>query len=144
MTPKIGIALLSALLSLSACGQSQTSSSGPVGTLNGSAPPGRGSTAAATLSGVLGGAGAGRLDSGDRMAAAKAVARVQTAPIGQQVTWNNPDSGNSGTIVAIREGYAASGAYCREFQQTVTTGGAPQQSYGKACQQPDGSWKTVQ
>lgn len=63
---------------------------------------------------------------------------------GQQITWNNPQSGNSGTITPIRDGYAASGSYCRRFQQTITVGGQKQQAYGKACQQPDGSWKIVQ
>lgn len=32
---------------------------------------------------------------------------------------------------------------CREFQQTVTVGGQPQQGYGTTCQQPDGSWQIV-
>ena len=44
----------------------------------------------------------------------------------------------------VRDGYANNGAYCREFQQTIVIGGQQQQGYGKACQQPDGSWKIVQ
>lgn len=36
-----------------------------------------------------------------------------------------------------------SGQYCREFQSTVLVGGVPQQSYGTACQQPDGTWRIV-
>lgn len=35
------------------------------------------------------------------------------------------------------------GTYCREYQQTVTVGGRLQDSYGTACQQPDGSWKIL-
>ncbi len=30
---------------------------------------------------------------------------------------------------------------CREVQTTVTIGGKPQQAYGTACRQPDGSWR---
>lgn len=30
--------------------------------------------------------------------------------------------------------------YCREFYTTVFVGGVPQQLYGTACRQPDGSW----
>jgi hypothetical protein len=30
---------------------------------------------------------------------------------------------------------------CREFQQTVTIGGRPQQAVGTICQQADGTWK---
>ena len=34
--------------------------------------------------------------------------------------------------------------YCREYQRTVRIGGRERQSYGRACLQPDGSWKIVQ
>ena len=34
-------------------------------------------------------------------------------------------------------------ATCREFQQTITVGGSPQEAYGTTCLQPDGSWKVV-
>ncbi len=33
--------------------------------------------------------------------------------------------------------------YCREYTQRVQVGGRVQESYGTACQQPDGSWKIV-
>lgn len=33
--------------------------------------------------------------------------------------------------------------FCREYQRRVTIGGKIQDSYGTACLQPDGSWKTV-
>lgn len=35
------------------------------------------------------------------------------------------------------------GHYCREYQTTVMVGGKPQQSYGTACQQPDGTWRLM-
>ena len=70
--------------------------------------------------------------------------RAQTAPVGQTITWNNPNSGNSGSVTPVREGKAASGEYCREFQQTVTIGGKSENAYGTACRQPDGSWKIVE
>jgi hypothetical protein len=35
------------------------------------------------------------------------------------------------------------GRYCREYQAQVMVNGAPQASYGTACQQPDGSWRVV-
>ena len=35
------------------------------------------------------------------------------------------------------------GHYCREYQAQVMVNGAPQPSYGTACQQPDGSWRVV-
>ena len=35
------------------------------------------------------------------------------------------------------------GTYCREYQQMVIVGGQRQNSYGTACQQPDGDWKIL-
>ncbi len=32
---------------------------------------------------------------------------------------------------------------CREFSDTITINGQPQQAHGTACQQPDGSWRIV-
>jgi surface antigen len=43
----------------------------------------------------------------------------------------------------VRTYQAAQGQHCREYQQTVTIGGQPQQAYGTACRQPDGSWLIV-
>lgn len=80
------------------------------------------------------------LDESDRMRDAQAERRACAAPIGQKVTWNNPDTGASGTVVAIRDGYDASGAYCRDFVQTLTVKGQTQQRQSKACQRSDGSW----
>ena len=79
----------------------------------------------------------------DRLKNQQGEKRAYTAPIGQKVTWNNPETGVSGTLVPVRDGYVASGAYCREFQQTIMIAGKQQQGYGKACQQPDGNWKTA-
>lgn len=31
--------------------------------------------------------------------------------------------------------------YCREFQKQIIIDGRPEQAYGEACLQPDGSWK---
>lgn len=36
-----------------------------------------------------------------------------------------------------------SGRYCREYQSTVSVGGAPQPGYGTACLMPDGQWRIV-
>jgi surface antigen len=103
-------------------------------------------TAAGTLLGAfLGNEIGSSLDRADQAYAGRAVQQAYAAPIGQQIVWNNPESGNSGVIVPIREGHQANtNAYCREYQQTVTVGGRTQQAFGQACQQPDGSWKIVQ
>ncbi len=104
---------------------------------------------AATAAGVVIGGWLGNeigasLDKADQAAMGQATSRAYSAPIGQQIVWNNPQSGNAGTITPIKDGYANNGAYCREFQQTITVAGRQQQGYGRACQQPDGSWQIVQ
>ena len=65
------------------------------------------------------------------------------SPLNQPIVWNNPGTGNSGSITPIRDGRSNSGKYCREFQSDVTVGGEHQNAHGTACQEPDGSWKIV-
>jgi surface antigen len=101
--------------------------------------------AAGTLLGALVGSEVGRsLDKADLNYANQANQQATTAPIGSPVRWNNPQSGNSGVVTPVRDGTdTATGAYCREFQQTVTIGGKAEQAYGTACRQPDGTWKVI-
>lgn len=66
---------------------------------------------------------------------------LETTPSGTSSAWRNPDSGNSGEVTPRRTYQDASGAYCREFQQTITVGGNTESAYGTACRQPDGTWK---
>jgi surface antigen len=102
-------------------------------------------TGAGVFIGALMGSEIGRsMDEVDRMRANEAVAQAQNAPLGETITWNNPESGNYGSITPTRDGSSSSGAYCREFQQSITIGGRKAQGYGIACQQPDGSWRIVQ
>ena len=65
---------------------------------------------------------------------------LESAPSGTVVQWKNPDGATS-TVVPQPAFQSASGQICREFQQTVTIAGKPQQAYGTACRQPYGSWK---
>ena len=99
-------------------------------------------TAAGVLIGALIGSEIGRsMDDVDRLKAERAYGQASTAPIGQSIAWDNPNTGNSGTVTPIREGTKSTGEYCREFQQTVVIGGRQEDAYGVACRQPDGSWK---
>lgn len=102
-------------------------------------------TAGGALLGAFIGSQAGAsLDRADRVYAERAYSRAQTAPIGEQITWSNPETGHRGYVTPTREGRAASGEYCREFQQSIVVGGRTEQGYGIACQQPDGSWRIAQ
>lgn len=108
---------------------------------------GRGQIAATALGTLLGaylGSEVGKsLDSADREAAYRAEQRAYTSPMGQTITWNNPQSGNSGSYTPVRDGNDQSGNYCREYQSKVTVQGKTQNAYGTACRQPDGDWKIV-
>ncbi len=83
------------------------------------------------------------LDKADMAYAQRAQTRAYTAPVGETISWNNPESGNHGTYTPKRDGYSSSGRYCREYQQDIVVGGKRQSGYGTACQQPDGSWEVV-
>lgn len=102
-------------------------------------------TAVGTLLGAYLGSELGSsLDRADQALANNAESRARDAQVGETITWNNPDTGNSGTVTPVRDGTdAQTGAYCREYQTTVTVGGETQDAFGTACQQPDGSWKIV-
>lgn len=101
-------------------------------------------TGAGVLLGALVGSEIGAsLDNADRMAAQQAQYSAHRAPIGEAVTWNNPETGHHGSYTPTRDGYSSSGRYCREYQQTVYVGGQQENAYGTACQQPDGSWEIV-
>ena len=100
-----------------------------------------GIAAGVLLGGLAGGAVGNLLDQRDMERAQAAQQRaLETAPTNQTVTWNNPDSGNSGTYTP-KKTYEANGVPCREYQQTVTVGGKTESAYGTACRQPDGTWK---
>jgi len=102
-------------------------------------------TAVGTLLGFFIGSEVGKsLDKADQLYAERTADQaLETKPTGQSSTWNNPDSGNSGTFTPTRTSYTDSGQPCREYQQTVTIGGETQQAYGTACRQADGSWRIV-
>ncbi|MBI2977590.1 MAG: glycine zipper 2TM domain-containing protein [Rhodospirillales bacterium] len=101
--------------------------------------------AAGTLAGAFIGRGIGQsLDNVDKLYAERAITRASVAPVGQTIAWNNPDTGNRGTVTAVRDGTnMQSGAYCREYQTTVQVGGKSESAYGTSCRQPDGSWQIV-
>jgi surface antigen len=143
------------LLTVAACegpNQKQTAGTilGGVGGAVAGAQIGKGrgqlvATAAGTLLGAWLGHEIGKsLDNADRVAMERASTQaLETNRVGQATTWRNPDSGVTGTVTPIRTVEAAPGQYCREYQQTVTVGGKTEEAFGKACRQPDGSWKIV-
>ena len=102
-------------------------------------------TAAGTFLGLFLGREIGaQIDVTDEACAREAVGRAGTVPVGTRITWNNPETGHRGTVTPLGESRApTTGAYCREYQQTVVVGGRTERAYGTACRQPDGSWKVT-
>ncbi|MFQ5959595.1 MAG: RT0821/Lpp0805 family surface protein [Alphaproteobacteria bacterium] len=97
------------------------------------------------LGGLLGSEVGKSLDKADRLYADRSAQQtLESTPTGQTSTWQNPDSGNSGTFTPTQTYQTAQGQYCREYQTTVTVGGQTEEAYGTACRQPDGSWQIVQ
>ncbi|MBB4284444.1 RT0821/Lpp0805 family surface protein [Roseospira goensis] len=150
-------AVLLAAPVLSACQQAQNNPKQTAGAVGGAALGGLlgsqfgGSTEwkmAATGLGVLLGAVVGSeigrsLDETDRMRMRQASQQAYTAPVGQTIRWNNPQSGNSGTFTPVNDGYTNTGQYCRQFRTTVTIDGRLEEATGTACRQPDGTWQMV-
>jgi surface antigen len=103
-------------------------------------------TGAGALLGGFAGSSIGKsLDQADAAYANQTAQRaLETAPPGQSLPWRNPDSGNSGSITPQAPYQNPDGTYCREYTQNINVGGQKQQAYGKACRQPDGSWKIIQ
>lgn len=99
-------------------------------------------TGAGTLLGALVGSSIGSsLDKADRMYADRAFGQAATAPVGQPITWSNPESGNSGSYVTTRTGRTADNRTCREFKQTIVVDGRSETGVGQACQNSDGTWQ---
>lgn len=96
----------------------------------------------ALMGGLLGGAVGHYLDDRDKQLATQAAQQAfENGQTGKPTVWNNPDTGNSGSITPTRTYQLANGTYCRQYEQTIVVGGERQQAYGTACRQPDGTWK---
>ncbi len=101
-------------------------------------------TAAGTAIGAFVGSEIGRsMDEVDRMKASRAQQQATSAPIGQTITWNNPDSGNQGSYTPTNDGYTQNGRYCRQFRETITVDGQTETGTGVACRRADGTWEIM-
>lgn len=68
---------------------------------------------------------------------------LEHAPPNQTVNWQHPQNGGQYQVTPQQPYNDQQGRYCREYQTTATIDGQPQQAYGTACRQPDGSWQIV-
>jgi len=102
---------------------------------------GNGRTAAIIVGTLIGshiGGSIGKsMDDTDRLKMAHSLETVRTDV---PTTWNNPDTNNNYTVTPTRT-YKANTGPCREYTVDAIIGGKKEKIYGRACRQPDGSWK---
>src|SRR5882724_3151299 len=148
--PRFGTVALAMLMIvlLTGCAEMSGNPKTAIGALGGAAVGGliagaAGGGSAGIAAGVIGGGLLGGLvgnvlDERDRRLAAQATHRaLETTPSGKSVPWNNPDTGHAGTVTPVHTYQTPSGAYCREYETTITINDRPERSYGRACRQPD-------
>ncbi len=103
---------------------------------------GSGKTAATIAGAILGaliGGNIGRaMDQVDQNCIGQALERAET---GRTVVWRNPDNGGDYRVTPNETYQSAGGEYCREYTTTVVIGGQTERAHGRACRQPDGSWR---
>lgn len=95
---------------------------------------GMGTLAGAYIGGKIG----HNMDETDKLKTQRA---FEHAPTGRPTTWQNPDSGNSYTVIPERTFQNPAQQPCREYNMTAIIGGKKEHMYGTACRQADGSWK---
>lgn len=69
---------------------------------------------------------------------------LETTRDGTTSSWNNPNTGYSGSATPTRTWTNARGEPCREILQTVTYQGKTEQVTGVACRRNNGEWVTEQ
>lgn len=100
-------------------------------------------TGAGALLGAFVGSSIGKsLDQADLAYHNQAIDRAYSAPLNQQINWNNPQSGHSGSVTPIREGRDPNNnnGLCREYKQTIVVDGRAETAIGTACQNSNGTW----
>lgn len=61
---------------------------------------------------------------------------------GNAGTWANPDSQRSAAFTPVRTYQDKSGTFCREYKKELTTAGQAETTFGLACRNDQGQWKT--
>lgn len=140
---KIRVALVSALLAVSGC--TTLSGKGPtVAPTPASTPPSAGKVTKSIISamggGLVGGSiGNGLSDAEKRSALEAEYKALEYTTSGQKVTWKGDQASHYGEVVPAQP-YRVGSQDCRQYTQTVFTGGAGLTARGTACRNADGSW----
>lgn len=141
---------ISSLLLASCAGQSlnkQTGGTALGGILGGIAGAqvgkGKGRTAATIIGAIAGALIGGSIGSSmDAMDLQQANQVLEEKPDGQKVAWTNPNTNNEYEVTPTKT-YETNQGVCRDYETVAVIEGQRQVLYGKACRQPDGSWKSA-
>lgn len=95
--------------------------------------------------GPKGGAFKGLLTAEDRAINSKCINKTMNeAPTGATWKWNNPKTGNSGTVTPTSKAGRHTGQTCRNLTETITLkDGRTETIAARACKKADGSWSVV-
>lgn len=140
---KIRVAFVSALLAVSGCttlsGKGSTVAPTPAST-----PPSGGKVTTSIISamggGLIGGSIGSSLSATEKRSALEAEYKaLEYTTSGQKVTWKGDQASRYGEVVPAQP-YRVGSQDCRQYTQTVFTGGAGVTARGTACRNTDGSW----
>ena len=140
---KIRVALVSALLAVSGC--TTLSGKGPtVAVTPASTPPSSGKVTTTIISAMGGGLISGAIGNGlseteKRSALEAEYKALEYTTSGQKVTWKGAQASRYGEVVPAQP-YRVGSQDCRQYTQTVFSGGAGLTARGTACRNADGSW----
>jgi surface antigen len=102
-----------------------------------------GIAAGTLLGGMLGKSIGASLDKADQAYHSNAYERAfESSNLDKPVSWENKESGNKGSVTPTKT-YQVAGNECKEYKESVTVGGEVYEEVGKACKQPDGTWKVM-
>ncbi len=99
-----------------------------------------GAAAGGVLGGLLGRELGKELDAADAENVEQAGDKALEAPVGTEVAWSTPETGNSGTVKTTKETRNAVGRPCREIRQDANIDGEAVSDTVVACKQEDGTW----
>jgi surface antigen len=78
---------------------------------------------------------------GNSMDTTDAVRTEQALSTNRKLSWTNPNTQAEYTVTPTRDYTDATGLECREFTTVAVINGKEEKLDGKACKQPDGTWK---
>lgn len=145
----IAFVLSAALLFQTACGtKAQTGGAmgGATGAIVGASiadeNPLLGALFGAAIGGIIGSSIGAQLDEQDKLYMNQAT--IVALNNNREYEWSNHGTGNRGYIRPTETYYDNhQRKYCREYTQKIVVGGQQEEGFGKACLQPDGSWKII-